>query len=408
MQTDVIIVGGGLNGCALAVALAGVGVDVALIDQQPTQDMQKAHFDGRCYVIAAAGATMLKTLGIWQDFQDHTAPIWDIKVHDGRVGEAPSRWGMHFDHTGLGTAPLGYVVQDRHLRVALLRAVKAAGVTHLTPCAVTAQQVGAGQVTVTLAPTLTTGDDISGAVLIGADGRGSGTAQRAGIRRMSWGYHQTSLVCALDHERPHNGIAHQLFLPAGPLAILPLLGNRSSIVWTEATDTAAAINALEDAAYLNILRPRFGNFLGDIALAGPRFTYPLGLVLAHRLTQGRVALVGDAAHGLHPIAGQGLNAGLRDVAALAQCIAGARRLGQDLSTALPAYDRWRRFDVARLAMATDGFNCLFSNDNPLLRGVRGLGLGLVNSAPSLKTTFMREAAGVHGDIPKLLAGDALL
>ena len=243
----------------------------------------------------------------------------------------------------------------------------------------------------------------------GADGRASGTAERAGIKRTGWDYGQTALVCAIDHEKPHHGIAHQFFMPPGPLAILPLPGNRSSIVWSERTETAKAIHALSDAEYIQALRPRFGDFLGEISLAGKRFTYPLNLTIANSFIGDRMALVGDAAHGMHPIAGQGLNAGLRDVGALAEVITEASRRGEDIGSSLvmERYQQWRRFDTASLAAATDVFNRLFSNDNPLLRLGRDIGMGLAGAVPGLRRNFVREAAGLTGDLPKLLTGQAI-
>ncbi|MEM1237988.1 MAG: FAD-dependent monooxygenase, partial [Pseudomonadota bacterium] len=222
-------------------------------------------------------------------------------------------------------------------------------------------------------------------------------------------YRQTSLVCALHVEKDHGGIAHQLFLPEGPLAILPLTENRVGVVWTEGTARAAEIAELGDADYLSILRPRFGDFLGEISLAGDRFTYPLGLSLAHSFTADRVALVGDAAHGIHPIAGQGLNAGMRDVAALAEVLSDARQRGDDIGSVgvLGRYQEWRRFDTTTLALATDSFNRLFSNDRPGLRALRDLGMGAVNALPALRRTFMREASGLTGDLPRLLQGEQL-
>ncbi|MGR3579522.1 MAG: FAD-dependent monooxygenase, partial [Sagittula sp.] len=234
----------------------------------------------------------------------------------------------------------------------------------------------------------------------------SGTAARAGIRRTGWGYGQTALVCAISHEKPHAGVAHQLFLPSGPLAILPLPGNRSSIVWSETEHRAKAIDALGDAEYLQVLRPRFGDFLGEIGLAGQRFTYPLNLTLANRFVDTRLALVGDAAHGMHPIAGQGLNAGLRDVAALAHVLSHANARGEDIASepVLARYQSWRRFDTASLAASTDLFNRLFSNDNPLLRLARDAGMAAVNAVPGLRRGIIREAAGLTGDLPDLMRG----
>lgn len=405
METQVIITGGGLNGCTLALALCQAGISVVLVDASRTDDLRRNDFDGRSYAISAASARMLRTLGLWDALDSNAQPMFDIKVTDGQVGDGPGAFFMHFDHAELGGGPMGYIVEDRHLRQTLLAAVEQADLTYLPDTTVTAQAVDAGHVTATLA----SGETVQADVLVGADGRASGTAKRAGLKRMGWGYDQTSLVCAVDHERPHNGVAHQFFMPSGPLAILPLTGNRSSIVWTEKTETALAINALDDEDYMAVLRPRFGDFLGDVTLTGGRYTYPLGLVLAHSLVGARVALVGDAAHGVHPIAGQGLNAGLKDVAALSEVLVDTHRLGLDLGTAtvLDAYQRWRRFDNTTLALATDGFNRLFSNQSSVLRGARDLGMGLVNAMPGLRRGFMKEAAGLTGDLPKLMQGHPL-
>ena len=257
--------------------------------------------------------------------------------------------------------------------------------------------------------TLNSGKVVHGALIVGADGRSSGTASRAGIKRSGWGYDQTALVCAIAHEKPHHGIAHQFFMPPGPLAILPLPGNVSSIVWSETAKNAAAFSALSDNEYLTMLRPRFGDFLGEINLAGKRFTYPLSLSLALNLVADRVALIGDAAHGVHPIAGQGLNAGMRDIAALAEVIIDATRRGEDIGSpnVLGRYEQWRRFDNTTLAIATDTFNRLFSNDNAGLRGLRNIGMGMVNAIPGLRRSFIREAAGLTGTLPRLMQGKPL-
>jgi 2-octaprenyl-6-methoxyphenol hydroxylase len=211
------------------------------------------------------------------------------------------------------------------------------------------------------------------------------------------------------HEKPHGGVAHQFFMPGGPLAILPLTGNRASIVWSERRALAERIAALDDAGFLEALRPRFGDFLGQISLAGDRYSYPLALSMAAAIVRPRLALVGDAAQAVHPIAGQGLNQGLRDVATLAEVLAEARRRGEDIGAAqvLERHRRWRSFDRVALAAATDGFNRLFSNDNPLLRAGRDLGMGLVGRLPGLQRRFIREAAGLTGDVPRLLQGEAL-
>ena len=405
-NTDVLIIGGSLNGATLALALARAGLRATVIDALPRATQSAAGFDGRCYAMALASVRMLKVLGLWDGLADGAQPILDIRVSDGRAGEGPSRCTLHFDHTELEEGPMGHMVEDRHLRPALLAAIDAdPNVTHLPGTRVTAQGTDGAQAWVTL----DTGARVTAPVLIGADGRTGPTASRAGISRRVTDYHQTALVCAIEHDKPHNGTAHQFFMPSGPLAILPLTGNRCSIVWSESKSQAAAIQGMTDADYLTILRPRFGSFRGDFRLCGARYTYPLNMTLASSFVADRLALVGDAARGVHPIAGQGLNAGLRDVAALAEVLVAAHRRGEDIGQAdvLARYAKWRRFDTASLAFATDTFNRLFSNDNPLLRAGRDLGLGIVNATPALRRAFMREAAGLTGDLPKLLTGAAL-
>ena len=301
---------------------------------------------------------------------------------------------------------MGHMIEDRHLRRVLQQALDGARrVMRLSGQTLEKQVPGTAEIELTLSG----GQTLSAPVVVACDGRISGTAERAGIRHLRTDYGQTALVCAIAHDLPHNGIAHQFFMPEGPLAVLPLAGNRSSIVWTEATDRAAAIQALGDDDYLQVLRPRFGDFLGPITLAGARWTYPLGLSLAERLVADRIALAGDAAHAVHPIAGQGLNAGLRDVAALAEVLTLAKRRGEDIgqTDVLNRYERWRRADVTTLALATDAFNRLFSNDDPVLRGLRNLGLGAVNALPEVRRSFIREAAGLSGDLPRLSMGQAI-
>ncbi|MEO0929469.1 MAG: UbiH/UbiF/VisC/COQ6 family ubiquinone biosynthesis hydroxylase [Pseudomonadota bacterium] len=401
MENDLIIVGGGLNGPALALAAAQAGFKVTIIDSLPVDRRKKADFDGRSYALAHASMRLLRGIAIWDRIADQAQPMLEIKVTDGRAGEGPSPWMMHFDHAEIEEGPMGYMVEDRHLRRAFLDAMAAdKRITHLAKETVVAQSVDPASVTVTLA----SGKTAMGALLIGSDGRQSGTAERAGIKRTGWGYGQTAVVCAVAHEKPHGGIAHQFFMPGGPLAILPLTENRCSIVWSETDARAAELSAMDDAAFLDALRPAFGSFLGEISLTGARFTYPLGLTLANSFIADRIALIGDAAHGVHPIAGQGLNAGLRDVAALADVITAARGRGEDIGSqpVLARYQQWRRFDTTTLAVATDTFNRLFSNDNPLLRAARDIGMGVVNAAPGLRRAFIREAAGLTGDLPTLM------
>lgn len=403
---DILIVGGGLNGPALALALAEAGLGVVVLDALPGETRYDAGFDGRSYALALASQRLLAAIGLWPGIAGRAQPILEIVASDGRPGEGPSPFFLHFDHAEIEEGPMGFMIEDRYLRRALIDAMEASPrIEHRAGAEVVAQGAGPAGATVTLA----SGERLAGRLLVGADGRRSGVAARAGIRRSGWDYGQLALVAAIEHDLPHRGVAHQFFMPSGPLAILPLPGNRSSIVWSEAAEAARSIAALGDAAYLAELRPRFGDFLGEIRLAGARFTYPLSLSLAQSLIAPRLALVGDAGHGIHPLAGQGLNLGFRDVGALAEVLVLAHRRGEDIGAAdvLARYQRWRRFDTAALALATDGFNRLFSNDVPLLRAARDLGLGAVNALPGLRRAFIRQAAGLSGEVPKLLTGRAI-
>jgi 2-octaprenyl-6-methoxyphenol hydroxylase len=405
-DSEIAIVGGGLNGCALAIALASGGLSVTLIDSLLVDTVQEDSFDGRSYALALASKRLLDAVGVWDAIATDAQPMLEIKVTDGRAGEGPSPFWMHFDHTEIEEGPMGFMVEDRHLRRAFLAKIANDDrITHVTPETVVAQLMDQSGATLMLA----SGKTIRTRLLVGCDGRRSGVAERAGIGRGFKDYGQTALVAAIGHKLPHNGIAHQFFMPAGPLAILPLTGNRSSIVWAETHDRAAELSQLSDAEFIEALRPAFGDFLGDIHVSGARFSYPLNLTLADRLIDPRLVLVGDAAHGVHPIAGQGLNLGLRDVGALAEVLVDARRRGEDIGTdaVLVRYAEWRRFDTTTLAMATNSFNSLFSNDNPFLRTGRDIGMGLVNAFPALRRNFIREAAGLTGDLPRLMQGRAL-
>ncbi|MEH7828557.1 FAD-dependent monooxygenase [Gemmobacter denitrificans] len=406
MDCDILIAGGGLNGPALALALAQGGMRVTVVDARPAPQRAEAGFDGRAYALALASKRLLSVTGVWPRIAAHQ-PILKIKASDGVAGLGPSPLWLGFDSAELEEGPMGFMVEDRHLYAAFLEAMRdSPAITLISGETVVAQVADAQGISVSLA----SGATLRAGLLLGCDGRQSGVAARAGIRRTGWGYGQTALVTAIRHEKDHQGTAHQFFMPAGPLAILPLAGgHHSSIVWSESDSRAAAIQALDDAGYLATLRPCFGDFLGEIALAGARFTYPLNLTLANRFIGDRLALVGDAAHGVHPIAGQGLNLGLRDVAALAQVVIEAARRGDDIGSpvTLDQYQRWRRFDSTALALGMDTVNRLFSNNNSLLRLGRDLGLGAVNALPGLRRGFMRQAAGLTGDLPKLLAGQSI-
>lgn len=403
-DADIVISGGGLNGPALALALAQGGFRVTVVDARPADDRAQAGFDGRAYALALASKRLLSAVGVWPAVAELAQPILEIKASDGRAGQGAAPFFLHFDSAEIEEGPMGFMLEDRHLYSAFLDAMRASpSIELVSGDSVIAQEVVPGQVAVTLA----SGRTIAAKLLVGCDGRGSGVAVRAGIRRHGWGYGQTALVTAVWHEKDHGGTAQQFFMPSGPLAILPLPGgHHSSIVWSEGTEAAAAIQALDDAAYLAALRPRFGDFLGEIKLAGARFTYPLTLSLAEKFVAPRIALVGDAAHGVHPIAGQGLNLGLRDVAALAEVAVDAARRGEDIGAedVLERYQVWRRFDSTFLALGMDTVNRLFSNNNPILRLGRDVGMGLVSAFPAARRSFMRQAAGLSGELPRLLAG----
>ena len=398
---DIAIVGGGLNGPALALAAAQVGLRVIVLDATSHKPRKNAKFDGRAYALALASKRLMAAVGVWENVAQDAEPMLNIRVSDGPAGAGASPFFMDFDHAELEEGPMGYMVEDRHLRYALQAAMQTSPlIEYRLATRVTGQSTGPEGVTLSLA----NNQKITTRLLVGADGRQSGTAARAGITYTGWQYGQTALVCAVEHDRPHGGVAHQFFMPAGPMAVLPLSARRSTVVWSEKTDSAAVIKTLDDAAFLDVLRPRFGDFLGDIALTGGRFSYPLGMMIAKSYIAPNVALIGDAAHGVHPIAGQGLNAGLRDVAALIQVLSEAKQRGEDFASqpVLARYQLWRRFDATALAVATDGFNRLFSNDNPILRLGRDLGMGMLNAMPKVRRGILREAAGLTGDLPDLM------
>lgn len=406
LESDVLIVGGGLNGPITALALAQAGLRVTLCDAASAQTRADPEFDGRAYSLALASKRMLEALGIWAAVEAEAQPVWDIVVTDGRRGEAPSPLFLHFDHRELDEGAGSWLVEDRHLRPTLMAMLDAHPlITHRASVRVVDHDCEGPVATVTLED----GEQIRATVLIACDGRGSPIAKRAGIKRMGWAYGQTGLVCAVAHELPHNGVAYEHFLPSGPFAILPLKGNRCSLVWTETDAEAARIAALPDAAYLGEVAARFGDFLGDLTLEGGRWSYPLKLSLADEWARPRLALLGDAAHAVHPIAGQGLNLGLRDAAALAEVLVEAKRRGEDIGTiaVLRRYESWRRFDTVTLALGMDALNRLFSNDAPGLRLLRDAGMALAGGLAPARRFFMRQAAGIAAGAPRLLEGRKL-
>ncbi len=397
------MVGGGLVGPALALALAGAGFRVTVVDREAAGRRAEPDFDGRAYAIALASARLLRALGVWQAVEEHAEPIRDITVDEGNSGGTPL---LHFDPRELDEGRVGWIVEDRWLRGALLAAMaESDGITHRAPSEVAGAERGPTGARVRLGD----GDSLEAALIVACDGRRSALAAEAGIPRLRWDYGQTGLVNAIAHEHPHEGVAHQSFFPGGPFAVLPLPGNRSSLVWSERTREAERLMALDDAAFTAEIAARVGPRLGRIELAGARWAYPLDLSLAQRYAAARLALAGDAAHGVHPIAGQGLNMGLRDVAALAEVLVEAARIGEDIGSALvlERYQQWRRFDASVMALGMDGLNRLFSNGNPVLALARDAGLAAVGRLGGLRRFFMREAAGIEGDLPRLLRGQAL-
>ncbi len=406
-SADVLIIGGGLVGAAQAVALATAGIRVCVVDMIDPAKGQDTGFDGRASAIALATQRVLATIGVWQQLGSDPAPILDIRVSDG-----PSLLFLHYDHQDIGDEPFGYMVENRHIRRGLMdRLLELDNITFMAPARIAnLDRTAAG-----VSATLSDGQQINARLCVGAEGRRSPTRESAGIKVTNWSYKQTAIVCSVRHDQSHDYIAHEHFLPAGPFAILPLngdgvgIGNMSSIVWTEKSALAPHILKLDNTAFKIEFDERFGEFLGRTEIVGPRFSFPLSLQFAHSSTDVRLALIGDASHGMHPIAGQGLNMGLRDVAVLAEVVTDAKRLGMDIGggDVLGRYEQWRRFDNTMMLAATDGLNRLFSNNIAPVRLARDLGLAVVNGIPPLRKTFMRHAMGLVGELPRLMRGEAL-
>jgi 2-octaprenyl-6-methoxyphenol hydroxylase len=397
-RADVIILGGGLVGLTLAVALDRHGLSSLVIDPAEPEKTLAPAFDGRATAVASASWRMLEAIGVAERLEGEGCPIRTIRVSDGL---APG--GIVFD-SGDEDDPLGIMVENRRLRAALREAAEAAEKVILLMPATAAEIVrDSAGVRVALAD----GRLATAPLLVGAEGRNSPTREAANIPVARWSYDHNAIVATVEHERHHGNVAYEIFYPSGPFAILPMLpGTRSAIVWSVPARDAAAVVDLPDRAMAAEIEKRMGGFLGAVTLAGPRWTYPLGFHHAATMTAERLALAGDAAHGIHPIAGQGLNLGLRDSAALAQVLVEGARLGLDLGDAqlLSRYERWRSLDTFMVAAATDGLTRLYGLPGRTASAARRFGMGLVQRLGPLKDQFMAEARGESGELPLLLRG----
>lgn len=397
-RLDLIVVGGGLTGLALAAAVGSAGAAVAVIERAPLAMLTAAPFDGRVTAVAAGARRMLEAVGAWRHLEGAAQPILDIVVREGF-----SPLAVHYDHRTVGSEPLGFIVENRAIRHGLLaRAGELEGVRLLAPAEVSALEVLPSRVAVTLKD----GRSLTAPLLAVCEGKLSGTRERLGIRVRQWAYGQTGIVCTLAHERPHRGLAVERFFPDGPFARLPMQGNRCSLVWALDDALAGTVCRLDDKAFVGEVAERFGDDLGELSLEGRRWHYPLVLTFADAYTAPRAVLVGDAARGIHPIAGQGWNLALRDVAAIAEIVVDRLRLGLDPGdpAALERYAAWRRFDGLALVAVTDGINRLFANDIFPLKVAREAGLALVDRLPPVKRFFMRHAMGLVGELPRAMRG----
>jgi len=415
MNCDVIIGGGGMVGLSLAIALAQGGLEVVVADPVPQTAATDVNFDGRVCALSYASVRMFQALQVWDYLANDAQSINDILVTDAKFGAAPSPFSLHFDAAEAHAEALGHIVENRHTRTALFKvASKLSNLRLIAPAALTnLAYEGAG-----IVATLANGETVKASLAIAADGRDSPMRELMGLKIISWSYAQWGIVATVAHEKPHNGVAYEHFLPAGPFAILPMTSlktadgqktiHRSSLVWTEKDTLAPAMMKLDDASFDAEIVRRFGNHLGATKAAGPRWSYPLKFHLARGYVTPRFALAGDSAHGIHPIAGQGFNLGLKDAAALSEIVLDAARLGLDIGNlaTLRKYERWRRFDSLVMSFAMDGLNRLFSNEIAPLRVLRDVGIGLVDAVGPARRFFMRHAGGDVGKLPRLMKGEA--
>jgi 2-octaprenyl-6-methoxyphenol hydroxylase len=403
-QRSIVIGGGAFAGLGLALALRqGLGPEIPVIVADPALAVRPSR-DPRATAIVAACRRLFDVIGVWGEVAEHAQAILDMVVTDSHLDDATRPVFLTFTGEVEPGEPFAHMVENRHLIDALVKRAEAAGV-ELRATPVSSYDSRPDGISVTFGD----GGTVEAALLVAADGARSKLRDRVGIATHGWDYNQCGIVATVGHERDHHGRAEEHFLPAGPFAILPLTGKRSSLVWTETRSEAARITALAADDFLRELELRFGLHLGEIELLDTPRAFPLSYFVARSFIGERLALIGDAAHVIHPIAGQGLNMGLKDVAALAEVIVDAARLGVDFGEAnvLERYQRWRRFDTMAMGFATNSLNFLFSNKSTLLRSVRDLGLGIVDRMPPLKEVFIRQAAGLTGEVPRLLKGEAL-
>jgi 2-octaprenyl-6-methoxyphenol hydroxylase len=413
MKTDIIIVGAGMAGMTAALALSQGGLMVALVEKQPLLQQLDKGFDGRASAIAYSCFRQWQVLGIGQALTPLACRMDQIMVTDahlpGAASQKASPFFLHFDAAEIsdrtGNEPLGYMIENRHIRHTLQEALSTSHVRLFCPAEITKIEEVSSEVRLSL----DTGEVLSAPLVVAADGKKSRLRDYMGLKTVGWDYGHSAVVATLKMQYPHNNVAYEHFLPSGPFAILPLTDNRACLVWTESHAKAKALMGVGPQLLMAHLTRRFGDFLGEVELLGPSFIYPLALALSEDMYHGRIALLGDAAHAIHPIAGQGLNLGLKDAAALAEVIIEAARLGEDIGSelVLERYAKWRRFENVTTSMATDAFVHLFSNNNPILRPLRNVGMGLINKVAPARRFFMEDAGGATGDLPKLLRGQMI-
>ena len=403
-KVDILIAGAAYVGmsCAVAIKSAAPHLSIKVVDAAPPGVWEK---DVRSSAIAAAAIRMLRQLGVWDEIEPDAQVMGDMIVTDSRASDPVRPVFLTFEGDREAGEPFAYMVPNVSMNRALRRKAKELGISVTDGVAATAIQPESASMNVTLA----NGDKVSAKLLVAADGVKSKLRDMAGIKVVRFDYGQSGIVVEVAHERPHNGRAEEHFMPGGPFAILPLKGNRSSLVWTERTAEADRLVASDPLVFETELERRFGHKLGEIKVDSVPKAFPLGLTLARDFVKPRLALIGDAAHGIHPISGQGLNLGFRDVAALAETVVDAVRLGQDIGQldVLEHYQEWRRFDTVRTGITTDVLNRMFSNDIAPLRFIRDVGLGLVDRMPRLKDFFIQQASGIVPGAPKLLKGEAI-